>query len=349
MELHGLVSSAALNGRRGCVLAPSAAQRAGGRVPVLLAGSAGGHILVARPQNLRASLVSFAGPPAASGLGRLWRLYTVLQGLDCVVALLSATDAVRLEASRSARVAVWEAAARGAAPFERAWHALRNHFPFQPEEDCLGYDLDDPPPEGFTFTSPRESRVATPGEALPLDVRWTKRAGPLTRRASVPAWRWVFRHAMHGLSHAVRQVRGHMPDSVVHDFNGLFQQSPRGALACRVVTRAYAAQALFDDNSGYYDIGTLVEGGWAAFQIPGSSMNSAMYEMLQDSGHDIGSVAFCEKLLAPPRFGRPFNELLGRPAVAALSATRGADVDLPRGWRAVASGPLSGSSRRSRR
>lgn len=87
---------------------------------------------------------------------------------------------------------------------------------------------------------------------------------------------------------------------------------------------------------------SMVDGGWSAFDAGGGSSGSnAVYEMLEGEDEP-GGVAFCERLLAPLRVEPASAAALGAAAVRALSATRGADADLPRGWRAIAVGPLDG-------
>lgn len=113
------MGSPADNGLRGCVLVTSAAQLKG-RLPVLLrraSAAAALRILVVKPANLRAVASPFAAMPTAAGLGALWPLH-VAHCLDAVLALVSASDLVKLEAaSKSCRLAVWAAAHR---PLRRA-------------------------------------------------------------------------------------------------------------------------------------------------------------------------------------------------------------------------------------
>ena len=306
-----------------------------------------------KPSNLALVPLRYANIPASAArkaLGALHTLWLAQVPFDLVVRNLDATSLVRLEAaSRVLRLAVWQAGERTGV-YECAWRALRAQFPF--DDECsmeMRYGEGAPQLIGMerSVTAPPSSVVAQPGSVHELDVRWGRSAAMLVKRKEMPAWRFAFGHDMHGMAHAVRQVRGPMSD----DDLGYWEPrdgriTPRFRLGCRAVVFSYMAHAIYDGGStGFGDCVPVVDGGWSAGWCSGSSLTHQLYDELASSDHPIGSVAFCEQQCSPIKFDEAFVKLVGSVAARALSSLRGPDEDLSRGWRAIAAGGGHGRRR----
>ena len=303
-----------------------------------------------KPTNLALVPLRYANIPASAArkaLGALHTLWLAQVPFDLVVCNLDATSLVRLEAaSRVLRLAVWQAGERTGV-YERAWHALRAQFPFNGEcmelrwdEQLVGHEP--------SITAPPSSVVARPGSVHELDVRWTRAAAMLVKRKEMPAWRFAFGHDMHGMAHAVRQVRGPMSEDVY----GFFEPrdgraTPRFLLGCRALVFSHVANAIYDcDSCSYGDCINVFDDGWTPSWFGGGdSLTDSMYEELELSDHPIGSVAFCEQYCGRVTFSEAFVKLVRPVAARALSSMRGPDEDLPRGWRAIAAGGGHGRRR----